>query len=79
MSTKIHFAQKANALALVLIHSDNDLNEVNQIEEFPGVHIPILMIGRSDGHKITEMLMEQRHNVVKLGLSFDQIKHDQIV
>lgn len=30
ISTKIHFAQKANAQALILVHSDDNLQEVNQ-------------------------------------------------
>ena len=38
ISTKIHFAQKANAKALILMHSDDNLAEVNQSEEFPGVN-----------------------------------------
>ena len=37
ISTKIHFAQKANAKALILMHSDDNLAEINALEEFPGV------------------------------------------
>ena len=76
MATKIHFAQKANAKALVLIHADDTLDEVNQEEEFPGVHIPVLMIKRSDGHKINEMLLESTHSVIQIGLTFKQLRHE---
>jgi len=48
------------------------------MEEFPGVHVPVLMIRRADGHKLTEMLIEQKNNVVQLGLTFVQGKHDQL-
>jgi hypothetical protein len=79
MATKIHFAQKANAKALILIHSDDTLTEIKQEEEFPGVHIPVLMIRRSDGHKINEMLYEIRHSVVQIGLTFNQKRHETIL
>lgn len=36
------------------------------------------MVKRSDGHKITEMLLEQNHNLVKLGITLDQMVYESI-
>lgn len=36
------------------------------------------MVGRSDGHKINEMLLEQSHSLVKLGITLDQITVESV-
>lgn len=78
LSTKIHYAQKANAHAVVLLHSDNDLSEIIEIEEFPGVNIPIMMVGRKEGLMMSDMLTEQRNSKVVLNFQFSVPKTDEI-
>lgn len=36
ISNKIHFAQQANAKALILSHNHDDLSTLQELEEFPG-------------------------------------------